>query len=110
MPHADPHCAFAILKKSTDISSGKQWVLRQLAVLPTCQPLKSADPKSSIARGKQLSNRAAGQILTQRRLPGNGPNTIETNQAETRAQPELTVGCLRNCLDVALGKAVSNLP
>jgi hypothetical protein len=35
-------------------------------------------------------------MLTRRRLPGNIPNAIKTEQAEFRAEPEITVGRLGN--------------
>jgi len=71
-------------------------VVSQLAVLPTGKPFSGADPKPPIARGEQLSNIAAGEMLTRRRLPWDAPNAIEADQAEFRAQPKMTVGRLSN--------------
>ena len=43
-------------------------------------------------------------------MPRDPLNAIETKQAELRAQPEITVGCLRNCLDAAFEKALPDRP
>jgi len=70
----------------------------------------SANPKSSIARDEKASNKAAGETLIASRLPRDGSNAIEAKQAEIRAQPEITVGGLRNCVDSAFGKTFADLP
>ncbi len=49
-------------------------------------------------------------MLIRRRLPGNAPDTVETNQAEFRTQPEITVRRLGNCVDGAFGKALADRP
>jgi hypothetical protein len=61
-------------------------------------------------RGEQATNIVGGKMLIRRRLPGDGPNTIEAKQTELGSQPEIAVGSLRNRADFAFSKAVANLP
>jgi hypothetical protein len=68
--------------------------MSKLTVLPACKPFDSADPKAPIASGEQVSNIAAGQMFTRRRLPWDAPNAVESKQAEFRAEPEIAVGSL----------------
>jgi hypothetical protein len=49
-------------------------------------------------------------MLARGRLPGNAPNAVEAKQAEFRAEPEITVGCLSNRVDDGFEKAVANGP
>ena len=49
-------------------------------------------------------------MLARGGLPGDASNAIEAKQAEFRAQPEITVGRLRDRLDGAVGKAFADLP
>src|SRR5215469_18135510 len=93
---AGPYGAFPILKERRNNLPSKFRVQSQLAVLPTCQPLPSADPKSPVAGDQQPPNISRGEILTRRGLPGGAPNAIEAKQAEFRAQAEVTVGRLGN--------------
>src|SRR5208282_3803657 len=88
---AGPYRSFTILKERDDSLPSKYRVVGQLAVLPTCKPFRGANPKAPIARDEQASNKAAGETLTLRRLPGNAPNAVEAKQAEFRAKPEITV-------------------
>jgi len=69
-----------------------------------------ANPKTSIARDEEASNNVAGETLIASRLPRDGSNAIEAKQAEIRAQPEVTVGGLRDCVDSASGKPFAGLP
>src|SRR5580693_538720 len=91
---AGPHRSFTILDGRSKFQSGKIGIVRELAVLPTCEPLIGANPKTPIAPGEQTCNHAAGELLTRRRLPGDGPDAVEAKQAEFRAEPEITVGRL----------------
>ena len=93
---AGPYRSFTILKERRNNLSGKLRVVSQLAVLPTCKPMISANPKTPIARGEQASNIVAGEMLTRWRLPWDAPNAIEAKQTEFRAEPEITVGRLSN--------------
>jgi hypothetical protein len=108
--HARPDGSFTILEERINSLSWNLWVQSQLAILPTGQPLMSANPKSSIARDQQPSNKIAGKMLIPRRLRREGPNAIEAKQAEFRSQPEITVGRLSNRLDRTFGKAFADLP
>jgi hypothetical protein len=49
-------------------------------------------------------------MLIRWRLPGDVPDTIEAKQAEFRAQPEITVGCLSDGVDDASRKVVADPP
>jgi len=110
MISAYPHGSFTILEERINSLSRNLRVLSQLAILPTGQPFVSANPKSSIARDEEFANKAAGKMLIPWRLPRDAPNAIEAKQAEFRAQPEITVGRLRDRLDGAFGKAFADLP
>src|SRR5579862_8982622 len=79
-------------------------------LLPTCNSFSGANPKSPVAPGVQAENGDGREMLRRRRLPGDGPHTIEAEQTELRAQPEITVGCLGNRADGALGKTIADSP
>jgi hypothetical protein len=91
-----PHRSFTILKQRGDALSSQLRVAGQLTVLPTGKPFSGANPQASIARGEQAMNIAAGEMLTGRRLPWDVQDTIESKQAEFRAEPKITVGHLSN--------------
>jgi hypothetical protein len=69
-----------------------------------------ANPKTPIARDEQACNEAAGEMLIRWRLPWDAPNAIEAKQTEFRAEPEITVGRLSNCVDGACEKAIADRP
>src|SRR5260370_23557926 len=91
---AGPYGTFAILKERLNNPSSKLRVVSQLAIFPTRKPFISANPKTPVAPGKHVLNKAAGEMLTRRGLPWYKPNAIEAKQAEFRAEPEITVGRL----------------
>jgi hypothetical protein len=93
-----------------DILSSQFRVVRQLTVLPTYKSLSGANPKTSIAPGEHASNIRAREVLARGRLPGDAPNAVEAKQAEFRAEPEITVGCLSNRVDDGFEKAVADGP
>src|ERR1700734_3948233 len=99
-----------VLHERMDILPGQFRVLSQLAVLPTCEPFSGANPKTPIARSEHASNIGAREMLARGRLPGETPNPVEAEQAEFRAEPEITVGCLSNRVDDGFEKAVTNCP
>src|SRR5271155_3276435 len=109
-PRASPYRSFEIFKECKNRLPGQLWVQDQLAVVPTCKALTSANPKCPIACGKQVQNIAAWKLLARGRLPWHAPNAIEAKQAEFRSEPKIPVGRLRNCLDSAVEKALSGLP
>jgi len=86
------------------------WVLGELAVFPTGEPVSSTDPESAITRYQQGIDELAGKLLTGGPLPANGANPIEAIKTESRAQPEITVRGLRNGADVVLNKPVADFP
>jgi len=73
----DPYRALPILKECSNIVSSEFHVLSKLAIFPTCKPFQGADPKSPVARNKQASNVAVGEMLTGWRLPRDIPDAIE---------------------------------
>src|SRR5262249_7780278 len=110
-PHSrDPYRASPILKELENILSGQLWILSKFPVLPTGKSFRGANPKRPVAGGQQTPYKVIRQILIRWRLPGDGPDAIEANQAEFRTQPEIAVGRLGNPSDGAFGKAVANLP
>src|SRR5580698_427078 len=96
---ASPQCSLPILKQGENLQAGKPRIGRQFAVLPTREALCGANPKGSVARGEQSPNVLAGKFLMRWRLPGGASNAIEAKQAEFRTEPEIAVGCLRDCGD-----------
>src|SRR6266487_1878050 len=107
---AGPDRAFAILQKTHDALSSKVGVRRERAALPTDEPLTGADPKGAVARGEETRDVVGREPLIGWRLPGHGPDAIEANEAELRAQPEIAVGRLGDGVDGALGEALADLP
>ena len=77
-PPAGPYRSFTILKERKNDLSGKLPMLSQLAVLPTCKAFTGTNPKRPVARDKQRSDFAAGEMLTRGRLPGYAPHPIES--------------------------------
>src|SRR5262249_16808048 len=102
---ASPYRAFTILEEPINTLSSKLRVLSELAVLPTCKPLRCADPKSPVPRDEQAPDLAGGKRLIRWRLPGDSPYAIEAKQAELRTQPQIAVLSLGNRADGAFGKA-----
>src|SRR5689334_8398527 len=90
--------------------ASKLWILRQLATIPACKPFEGANPQTSVTRRKQASNIVGWQVLIWWRLPLSCPDSVEANQTELRAKPEITVGRLGNRVDRTFGKTVANLP
>ena len=58
---------------------------------------------------QQRRNVVAGQRAVGR-CPSDSPNAIEPQQAEFRAQPEITIRCLCDGVNEALGEAVAHPP
>src|SRR4029077_12751094 len=110
-PHrADPYHAIAILKKPENIVSGKLRVLHKLALFPACEPVRGANPKCPVARGEQGKNVTGWETLVPCRLPWNIPYSVEAQQAELCAQPEIAVGRLSNADNSAFSKALTDSP
>jgi hypothetical protein len=49
-------------------------------------------------------------MLVCRGRPWDAPNAVESNQAEFRSEPEITIARLRNRVDGASEKALADLP
>src|ERR1700757_4435805 len=50
---ASPSCSFTVLKESLNIKSVKLRIVREFAVLPTCQPFRGADPECPLVCNEQ---------------------------------------------------------
>jgi hypothetical protein len=109
-PNTDPYRAFAILEKLGDHPVPQLRGAREPAPAPTTEPFQRADPESPIARGKQAGDEVGGELLILGRLPGDGPDAIETKEAELRAQPKVAVRRLSDRGDRSLGKTLPDLP
>src|SRR5262249_39983903 len=106
---ACPDRAFTILEQRLHRLSGKLRVKRELSILPAGESLLGADPKRSIASGKQARDMGGGQRLLLR-LPGCGLYSGEANQTKLRTEPKIAVRRLSYRIDIALAKAVAALP
>jgi hypothetical protein len=107
---AGPHRSLTILKERADFLAGELRIVSQLPVFPTSKPFRSTNPKASITPGEQDLNVAVGEMLTGWRLPLDGPNAIEANQAEFRTKPKITVGRLCHRVDEAFKKTFADCP
>src|SRR5262249_52671872 len=103
-----PHRALSILEEFINLLPRQFLVWSQLAVFPTHQTFRGPNPKRPVACSDQANNPIGGKRT--RRLPGDRPHTVESNQAEFRSQPEITVFSLGDGYDGPFGKAVTNLP
>src|ERR1051326_8718522 len=99
-----------ILDEAPDVISGELRILRKLSFFPSRQPFRSADPERAVARSEHTRNGARGEMPILWRLPCDTPDTVEAKQSEIRAEPEITVGCLRNAVDRAVEKALAGCP
>src|SRR5262249_30683725 len=82
---ANPNCSFTVLKESENIVTCKFRILHEVAVLPACQAIPGANPKSSVARSEQAKNVGGREMLVRWLLPRDVPDAIEAKQAELRA-------------------------
>src|SRR4029077_14726568 len=62
------------------------------------------------ACNEQTQDVSGGKMLIRWQLPGDISDTIKTDQAEFRAQPEIPVRRLNNLDNLAFGKAIADLP
>jgi hypothetical protein len=69
-----------------------------------------ANPERPIACDEKVQDNTAWESFVRGRLPRDGSDTIEPQQAEFRAQPEITIGRLGNCPSRAFGKTVAYPP
>ena len=90
--------------------SGGFRIFRQFAVLPTSKPLVCTNPQGAVARNQKGVDPIAGQLRTVRRLPVDGLHSIEAEQAGFRAQPQITIGRLRDCKDGSCRETLANRP
>jgi hypothetical protein len=99
-----------IFKERDNIASIKLPVVSHFSVFQTGKPLIGTNPKTPIARSEKSSNITAREVLARRRLPRDGPSTVEVKQTKLRAEPEITVRRLSNRADDAFEKAVADRP
>jgi hypothetical protein len=85
-----------VLQEGSDIIFGEIRIKAQLALIPTCEPVKSADPQGAVACCQQRQDIWARETLARGWGPWEKMNTIEANEAELRAQPKITVRRLDN--------------
>jgi hypothetical protein len=107
---AGPYRALIVFNQSKDMQSSQLRVLRELAVLPTYEPTPRTDPKSPVTRHDQFCDGVGREVLIWLWLPKYVADAIEAIQAKGCSQPEVTVGCLRDCDNGAFGKSVPDLP
>src|SRR4029077_8227863 len=89
---------------------GKLGVHPKLAVFPTAKPLHGANPQRSVPCGKQRGDFVGWKMSIRWRLPGDGPDSIEAEQAKFRAQPNETVRGLCDGVDHSFGKPLTVCP
>src|SRR5215472_11029680 len=107
---ASPYRAIVIFQESENDLAGELLIFGELAALPTREAFQGADRKRAVAGGEQTVNTVGRERLIGWRLPWNVSDTVEPEQAELSAQPEIAVGGLGNCCDAPFGKALADLP
>src|SRR5208283_103545 len=104
---ARPHGSDAILHKRENSAAGKRRICSQLTVLPTHQPVEGANPDGSVACRQEGSHRSARKLLPRPQRQRHGPNAVEANYTGLRAEPEITVRRLGDCVDRPLHESVA---
>src|SRR5262245_25740103 len=99
-----------VLHERENVTFVELVVLSELAILPACQACRSTNPKRTVMRSEQTKNPVGRQRLARWRLPLNVFDSIEAKQAKFCSQPEITVWCLSNCVELAFDKSVTDLP
>src|SRR5262249_10938425 len=79
---AGPQGAFTILEKPEDTLIGKLRIFSEPASVPTRQAVQRADPQRPVTSGEQSDDVAGRKMLVGRRLPRNGLDAVEAEQAE----------------------------
>ena len=82
----------------------------QLAAPPGYKAGIRANPESAVARNEQAVDVVCRADADPQRLPWAPSNAIEAEQTEFCAQPEISVGCLGHCIDVALEEPIPDGP
>ena len=108
-PHetARPHGSVPVLQERANSAAPERRIFSQLTVLPTYQPVKSADPEGSVACRQEGSHRGARKLLPSRRSQRHRPNTIEADYTGLCGEPEITVRRLGNCVHRPLQESVA---
>src|SRR5262249_41665361 len=88
---AGPDSAFSILEKPVNGLLGQLRKLSQLGAVPTRESIEGADPERSVACDEQADDIAGWKMLTRRRRPRGGPDTVEASQAEFCSQPQISI-------------------
>jgi len=107
---ARPHGSDAILHKRENSAAGKRRICSQLTVLPTHQPVERANPKGSVACRQEGYHRGARKLLPRPQRQRHGPNAVEANYTRLRAEPEITVRRLGDCVDCPVHESVAMGP
>ena len=79
-------------------------------VFQTGKASSGPNPETTVLRGTQGSDVAAGQLRSRWRVPRDAPKSIEPEQAGVRANPEIAIGRLSNGEDDAGEESVADLP
>ncbi len=109
-PAPDPYRSFAVLEQSFDEVAVEFGVTSQPPVFQTGKASSGPNPETTVSRGTQRSDIAAGQVRSRWRVPGDAPNSIEPEQAGVRANPEIAIRRLSNGEDDAGEEPVADLP
>src|SRR5271166_4120372 len=91
-----PYRSIPILQERVNPAAAESRVLSQLAILPTHQSVEGADPERSVTCRQEGSNLGTGKP-SQRQW--HRSNSVEAIDTRLRAEPEITVGQLRDCVD-----------
>src|SRR4029453_1389526 len=85
-------------------------ITSQPAVFQTGKASSGPNPETTVTRGTQRSDIAAGQGRSRWRVPGDAPNSIEPEQAGVRANPEIAIGRLSDGEEDAGEESIADLP
>src|SRR5262249_52785804 len=100
----DPHRCAAIFEERKNGASRQLDVTSEMAVFPTGKPSSDrSNPERSIARSDHTLDTGRAQLFCRH---SQHPYAVESKQAEFGAEPEITVGRLRDAVDRTLGETV----
>ena len=109
-PRAGPDGPLVVFEQRTDPFSIEFRMADQPDAIPGYKAREGADPKSAVAGAEQPEYEPIRQLLPPRWLPGHSVNTIESEQAEFTAEPEIPVRCLGHRKDVARKETIPEDP
>src|ERR1700738_4870455 len=89
---------------------GKRRKFSHPSVVPTRQPTQGSDPEGSVASRQQAPYRSARKLLPGRQRQRQRTNAVETHYTGLGAQPEITVGRLRDRVDRPIQESAAKGP